>query len=212
MRVRLAIFGALGAVGTVLGAVLILSPDLVLGIGPVGQAVTSLSADPKSVMATAAAVIGAYVLATARSPGATEFRRMDSAAEQRFDAAETEPPEAATVDQGSTTGAGVDADVRAGIESGGRSLQTLRESLRELAADSYAARDDWEQSSRADARHAVDTGSWTDDPVAAAFLSGDDGPTPSLLSRLRLWLAPERERERRIESTVAAIEGLREDR
>jgi hypothetical protein len=46
------------------------------------------------------------------------------------------------------------------------------------------------------------------DPVAAAFLAGEGGPEPGLAARVRLWLVPERERARRVERTVRAIEHL----
>jgi hypothetical protein len=60
--------------------------------------------------------------------------------------------------------------------------------------------------SRERAREAVAAGTWTDDPVAAAFLAGEGGPVPSLRARARLWLLPERERERRVERALRAIE------
>lgn len=213
MRWRIAIFGTLGAVATIAGALLVFAPDLLLGIRPVGQTIASLSTDPKSVMTAAAAVVGLYVLVAARSPSSGFSRPMDSAAEQRFDAATTDPPEAVTADRRSMTGAGLDADVRVAVASGGKPLRALRDLLRDLAADAYA--DDsagGPQGTGGDARRAVETGTWTDDAVAAAFLAGDDGPTPALLSRVRLWLSPERERERRIEATMTAIERLQEDR
>jgi len=59
---------------------------------------------------------------------------------------------------------------------------------------------------RAAADRAVATGGWTDDRTAAAFLAGEGGPVPTLGSRLRLWLDPESERERRIRRTVAALD------
>ncbi|MEF8786106.1 MAG: hypothetical protein V5A45_09255 [Haloarculaceae archaeon] len=213
MRWRIAIFGTLGAVATVVGAMLVFTPDLLLGIQPVGQTIASLSTDPKSVMTAAAAVVGLYVLIATRSPSAGWSLPMDSDAEQRFDAATTDPPEAVTADRRSMTGAGLDADVRVAVASGGEPLRALRDLLRDLAADAYA--DDFAagpQETGVDARQAIETGTWTDDSVAAAFLAGDAGPAPSLLSRVRLWLSPERERERRIEATMRAIERLQEER
>jgi hypothetical protein len=207
MRPRVLVFGTLGAFATLVGAVLVLAPGLVLGIGPVRAAVESLATGPKAVMTGAAAIVGIYVLAAARS-SPVEQVPTDSAAEQRFDAAATNPPEAVTADRRSLTGAGLDADVAVAVADGGRALRTLRDLLRDLAVDAYT-----DDPRRADeARRAVETGAWTDDPAAAVFLAGDQGPTPSLLSRVRLWLSPERERERRIEATMRAIEGLQEDR
>jgi hypothetical protein len=213
MRLRLAVFGTLGAAATVLGAVLVFAPDLLLDVRPVGQTIASLSTDPKTIMTGAAAVVGFYVLVAARSPGAGQSLPPVSEADQQYDAATTDPPEAVTADRRSMTGAGIDADIEAAVASGGTQLRVLRDLLRDLAADAYVrAYADSPQALDVDPREPIEAGTWTDDGVAAAFLAGEGGPTPSLLSRLRLWLAPERERERRIEATMAAIERLREER
>lgn len=210
MRWRVAIFGTLGAVATVVGAAFALAPDLLLGVALVEETVNSLDdTGPKSVMTGAAAVVGVYVLASARSTGRYQAQEPASDADARFDAARTSPPEAVTADRRTATGAGLDADVQAAIERGGEPLRTLRDLLRELAAEAWA--DDARQTDT-EARRAVETGEWTDDRVAAAFLAGEGGPTPSLLSRVRLWLAPEGERARRVDATLAGLEELQEDR
>ena len=207
MRWRVAVFGTLGAIATIVGAVLVLAPGLLLGVPPVRMAVSSLTAGPKAVMTAAAAVVGLYVLTAARS-GPARGVPDETAAEPGFDAAATDPPEAVTADRRSLTGAGLDADVRVAVADGGRPLGAVRDLLRDLAVDAYT-----DDPGRTDeARRAVDTGAWTDDPHAAAFLAGEGGPTPSLLSRVRLWLVPERERERRIEAAMSAVERLREER
>jgi hypothetical protein len=56
----------------------------------------------------------------------------------------------------------------------------VREDLRRLATDVYqrSHRCDWETAARA-----VETGAWTDDPAAAAFVGGADAPDVPL----RLW-------------------------
>ena len=56
----------------------------------------------------------------------------------------------------------------------------VREDLRRLATDTYQRthRCDWETAARA-----VETGAWTDDPAAAAFVGGADAPDVPL----RLW-------------------------
>lgn len=207
MRFRVAVFGTLGALATVVGALFILTPDLLLGVGPIRSAVLSLTTGPKAVMTGAAAIVGLYVLAAARSGSGTQVPT-DTAAEVRFDDAASNPPEAVTADRRSLTGAGLDTDVESAVSEGGKALRAVRDLLRSLAVD--AATDDPRRTD--EARRAVQTGSWTDDPVAAVFLAGDEGPTPSLLSRVRLWLSPERERERRIDAAMGAIERLQEDR
>jgi hypothetical protein len=208
MRLRIAVFGTLGALATIVGALLVLAPDLLLGIPPVRTAVSSLTAGPKAVMTAAAAIVGLYVLGAARSTSAERGLPAQSAAERQFDAALTDPPETVTADRRSLTGAGLDADVQLAVAGGGEPLRALRDLLRDLAADACAE----DPYASDEARRAVETGTWTDDPVAAAFLATEDGPTPSLLSRVRLWLTPERERRRRIDTTLAAIERAREKR
>lgn len=208
MRWRIAIFGTLGALATTVGAVFVLAPDLLLGIGPIRNAVVTFSTGPKAVMTAAAVVVGLYVLAAARSPSSDWGLVRKSAAEKRFEGTATNPPEAVTADRRSMTGAGVDADVEVAVANGGTPLRGLRDLLRDLATNAYAA-DPFETET---ARRAVRTGAWTDNPTAAAFLADEGGPTPPLLSRVRLWLAPERERRRRIEATMSEIERLREDR
>ena len=207
MRWRVAVFGTLGAVATLVGGVFVLAPGLVLGIPLVRTAVSSLTTGPKAVMTAATAVVGVYLLAAARSNGAEQVPA-DTAGERRFDAAATDPPEAVIADRRSLTGAGVDADVRIAVVDGGPALRAVRDLLRDLAVDAYA--DD--PYAAEEARRAVETGAWTDDRRAAVFLAGEAGPTPSVLSRVRLWLSPERERERRIEAAMGAIEQVQEER
>lgn len=207
MRLRIVVFGTLGALATVVGGLFVFAPDLLLGVGPIRTTVLSLTTGPKAVMTAAAAIVGLYVLAAARSSSGTQVPTA-TAAEERFDAAATKPPEAVTADRRSLTGAGIDADVAVAVADGGEPLQTLRDLLRDLAVDAYS--DDPHGTD--EARRAVETGAWTDDRTAAVFLAGHDGPTPSLLSRVRLWLSPERERERRLNATMGAIERLQEDR
>lgn len=59
--------------------------------------------------------------------------------------------------------------------------ERLVESLRPIAATAYANRTGLTE---ADATAAIDDGTWTDDPRAAAFLGGPDGPSTPLW----LWL------------------------
>ncbi len=79
--------------------------------------------------------------------------------------------------------------------------QSVRESLCEVAVDAVAHR----RGSRQAAEEAVETGAWTDDRVAAAFLGGDPAPGFTLRERLRGWFHPASTFERRVERTVDAI-------
>lgn len=57
------------------------------------------------------------------------------------------------------------------------------------------------------AEPALEDGSWTDDALAAGFLSGSQ-PTP-LRARFRRWLDEEAEAKRRLRRTIAAIDACR---
>jgi hypothetical protein len=107
------------------------------------------------------------------------------------------------------TGAGIDADVSLAVTGGGRPLRSIRDLLRDLAAETYAREEGVADEA---ALQAVERGAWTDNQVAAAFLASDDGPTASVPSRIRLWLAPDRERRRRIDATLDEIEHRRRER
>ncbi len=56
------------------------------------------------------------------------------------------------------------------------------------------------------ARAAVESGTWTDDRVAAAFLGGPEAPGVSLWRRVYAWLYPARAFRRRVERVVVAVE------
>lgn len=84
---------------------------------------------------------------------------------------------------GSSVGESFDERLAAVWRVDGRSADSeavVREDLRRLATDAYQRtyRCDWETAARA-----VETGSWTDDPAAAAFVGGADAPDVPL----RLW-------------------------
>jgi hypothetical protein len=57
----------------------------------------------------------------------------------------------------------------------------------------------------------IETGQWTDDPRAAAFLGDDRAPTPHWRMELWDWLRPTPRSERRVRHTVAALEAYAED-
>jgi hypothetical protein len=88
-----------------------------------------------------------------------------------------------------------------------RTRSELFDLLDEVAAtarDVYATANDCDE---ATAERAVETGSWTDDRVAAAFLAtADDAPTFTVRERALAWLAPQRTLDRRVERTLDAIE------
>lgn len=52
----------------------------------------------------------------------------------------------------------------------------------------------------------VETGSWSDDPIVAAYVSGADGPDPPLRWRLYAWLYPDAYFERAVERTIDELD------
>jgi hypothetical protein len=200
MRPRTAVLGGLGVLLTGIGWTALWAPELVAGL-PVVRGVTGglSGVDPTTVTLLAGAIAGLALAVAARTRGTAPEPDDDP-----FAARVATPPEAVTADRRRETAAGLERTAERAVETGGRPLEELRSRLAATAAAAYA---EAESADRERARRAVETGSWTDDPVAAAVLAAD-GPTPPVAARLRLWLAPGRERRRRIERTVRAIERL----
>lgn len=86
------------------------------------------------------------------------------------------------------------------------SVADIRERLEESAVRALTASAGFDEER---AREALEDGSWTDDPVAAAFLSPRRGQP--LGERLRGALDPGQGFHRRVDRTVAAIELLEDD-
>lgn len=204
MRPTTALFGILGSLATAFGAGLLFVPDLLLGIGPVDASVSVASELDTAVVGMLAGwIVVASLLIISRTPPATDRVDPQTSADPRFERAASSPPEQAATQTKAPTAAGVDSDIHSAVESGGEDLQEVRTLLYETAARACAERADMPVP---DAETLVDRGEWTDDQVAAAFLAGSDGPAPTLEMRLRLWAIPTRERRRRVERTVTAIE------
>jgi len=205
MGLRALLFGAVGVVATGFGLLVLVAPDLVRGVGPIGSVLDAVvTADQRLVMLVTGLLVGGSLVVTARSRQDPEDGS-DSTAEMRFETGK--PPEAVTADRRTVVASHVDDALEGAIQQGGPRLQETRSQLSAAAAGSYAAATG---SSREVARAAVANGEWTRDPVAAMFLATDGGPEPDVRSRLALWLVPRRERRRRIERTIAAIERLGE--
>jgi len=207
MRLRVAVLGGLGALATVVAGVFVFAPGLVRGSEPVDAAVGWLAGvDPTLVILVGSVVVGLYVLVAART-GTGGTAGATGGDVDRFAAAIDEPPEAVSAGWRRVTGEHVDRTVDRAVEAGGRSLREVRDHLGQTAAAAYADR---ERVTAEQARAAVADGEWTNDATAAAFLADESGPEPGLGARVRLWLAPERERQRRIERATDAVDRLLE--
>ena len=221
MAGREKLLGAIGVVTTGLGLALLLVPGLIGTLGPIGLVIEAVDAfDGKILVLLAGLGVTAYVVLVARSRPAPETAGTRSAAQRRFERAGANPPEAVTAEPRAVSASTVDGSFEAAVEHGGAALHDARAQLTTAAVGACAVATG---QSREAARDAVARGTWTDDPVAALFLMVDDTggcnsftrqsllsaePSPPLGARLRLWLTPRRERRRRIEATVAAIERL----
>lgn len=209
MRRRVAVLGTLGTVLTAVAAAFVLAPDTLLAVGAIEAAVRAVSTtNPTVAMLAATLVVVAYLAVVARTP-ALEGPGPESDAERRFERAVANPPEAVTADRRQLTAAALEAELTSGIEAGGEGFATVRATLIRTATHAYAG---YERTDVETARAAIAAGTWTDDRTAAAFLADEEGPTPAASARIRLWLAPERERGRRVDRTVAAIRDLGADR
>jgi hypothetical protein len=194
--------GALGAAATLFGVGSLFVPAL--GRLWSDDPATLATADPTLLAAAATALAGGVVVALFAGELVARGRPA-SASGMRAEATTSSfaGPEAsdATAERGAVDH--LDADVRAAVQSGGDSLAAVRERLRATATAAYA---DAAAVPVETAARAVDDGAWTDDALAADFLADRE---LSGRARLRLWLRPARERRRRVERTIGAIERLR---
>jgi len=204
MRRQTALFGVLGTLSTLFGVALWVAPEGVRSVGILARWLTAVERlDSTALLLVSGLLVVGYVSLFARSRPGSGTATARSAADRRFETAGTSPPEAMTAASRAVTAAGLDADLDAAVDHGGNDLDRVREELRTLAADLYT-RATGEPADAA--RQAVEDGTWTRDDVAGAFLSaGDD---VSVRARLALWLRPGRERRRRLERTISALERL----
>jgi hypothetical protein len=112
------------------------------------------------------------------------------------------PPEHATA--GAVVGEQFDRTLRAAANAAtnGDEGDPLREDVRSLAIAVVART---EGCSESEAEAIVEAGEWTDDAVAAAYVT-DSGAELSLRHRVLAWLRPSRTKRGRIERAVRAID------
>lgn len=88
--------------------------------------------------------------------------------------------------------------------------ENVLDELAVTARDAYATAENVDADTAA---AAIETGAWTDDRTAGAFLATDPGDSYrfQLRERLTAWLAPQRTFENRVEQTVTEIERVAGD-
>jgi len=201
MRPRVAVFGALGTVTTVVAAVVVFAPDAVAGVAPVASVADGLAeVNRRHLLLAASTFVGLFLSVVGWSASRTTRGRRDA-----FDDATAAPPEAVTSARQRRTAADLDDVFDAAVDGDRDAIDRTRERLRETAARAYVRASGCALD---EARAAVRGGTWTEDETARATLADADGPTFTVRARLRLWLDPEAERERRYTRTVAAIAAL----
>ncbi|MEF8853031.1 MAG: hypothetical protein V5A28_11550 [Haloarculaceae archaeon] len=205
MRLRAAV-GAVGVLATAVAAVAVLGTALAPVGGALDPLVAALSGlGPRGLVLASVAVVALGFLVSLLVPGEERVLADDGGAE-RFEELLDRPPEG-VARRAPRTGEALDDDVSRAVAGNDRALARVRERLGDLAVAVLARQNDGFE----EPAEVVATGAWTDDRTAAAFLAGPGGPVPAVRSRVRLWLDPETERERRIRRTADAIDALAAD-
>jgi hypothetical protein len=192
MNARTALFGTIGLLATALAALVVF--DIAVTTTAVAFA---NDVNGTVILALCGLALGLYGLVAAWAAGP------EAATETTFDTAVDNPPESVAAPETALVGAATDANVEAALDRDEAAMSTLVDRLRATATETYALATDTDQQT---ANAAVSAGNWTDDDVAAALLAPDI--SQPLLARLRLWLDPESERERRIRQTINEIEAI----
>jgi hypothetical protein len=199
------LWAALGIAAMGLGIALLTAPSLV-AVGPVAMLEEAIaSTGPLRVLLFVGVAVVVSLAVGLRDPSPAPEQ---SAADRLFARKPSHPAGTSVAGRQYRTGGGMDADIDVAIEEGGTALDSVQTQLRRTVVAVYT---ELYGTDEAVARRAVDRGEWCQDRLAAAFLAGEGGPSPTLGARLRLLAVPAHERRRRIERTVTAIEQL-EDR
>ena len=195
MSSRRAVLGGVGAVAAATAFGLAVAPEIA-DVPPIDTLVAlTAGLDRTQAVLLASTVVAGYVVLARAAGGQSE------SPPDLFDRACRNPPETPTTHTTAQTAARTDATIDRAVTGEQRAVTEVRHSLAATAAAVHAAATDTDRT-RAEA--AIEAGEWTEDPVAAAFLASSE--SPPIGARLRLWLTPRRERRRRIERTLAAIE------
>lgn len=178
------VLGGFGVLATLFGVGLWLAPDTVR-VGPVADLAGEVAATGATQLLLALGIVTGLLVSAAAWPRSTGDRSLDGTGQP-------------------TAGGQPDllgADIERAIRDGGEAWRGVRSTLAETATTAYARRAGVPPAA---AERAVREGRWTSDDLAAGVLASN----LPYSARLRLWLVPERERQRRVERTVAAIERL----
>ncbi|MFC6954511.1 DUF7269 family protein [Halorubellus litoreus] len=199
------VVGAVGAVAFAVALVAAFAPDLLPASVTAAANEVESAVEPWVVVLVLSLVVFAYaVYRFWRSDDGTVERlvRDDDDATADLDAVtvdfDPERPGRAFDYAVARTVAQLEADPNADAWEADR----VREDLETAAVAVRAARGVAPNAARAE----VESGTWTDDRVAASFLGGPEAPGVSLWRRVYAWLYPARAFRRRVERVVDVIE------
>jgi len=194
MQYRRSLFGTVGVTAVALGVGLLLAPGLAT-VGPISGLIDALDTlgTTRVLLVTGVGLVG-YLVVGLRSP-------TDSEEASPFDS----PAAGLDASTAEISGGEFDDVIQSAVTDGGESLLRVQSQLRQTATAVYADRMDC---STGAARAAIERGEWCRDPLAAAVLS-EQRAVP-FGAQVRLFVLPDRERRRRIERSLAAIERLEE--
>lgn len=207
LRSKTVLLGGLGTLVLIVTIVAVFRANLLLTLPSVrGLVDEAADADLTRVVVWSATVLVLYAIWAGRSTTIRETksaRRHDDVTEQDvFAESRQKPPEAVTASRRSITAEKLDSKIHRAKHGDAPAMDAVRTELERIAVAAVMHRDGLEEAA---ARSAVERGTWTDAHLPAAFLGSDTATSFRLLERLRLWLDPVAERDRRIEATVEAI-------
>lgn len=195
--------GAVGLAAVGFAAALSVAPEAVAGAVPVGSVLDGTALSETAARTAAVVALGAVCSAwISWTSGAAD--RRPAPASDGFERLREEPPERASP----SPVVGARFDRRLARSADGPEGGAVRPTVRSLAVRAVAAADGCEEST---AERRVESGEWTEDPVAAAYVADRESALP-FRYRLRAWLRPEWTRAERVERALAAIERRQEGR
>lgn len=171
---RTRILGAVGLLGAALAALVVVDPEAVGDLGVAG--IAEALGGPWVLVAVfgAVALVFLFVLQGARAVGGLD---------------EATPPDPEGVHEVPHPGHGFDEFLAGGVSLRERLFGDRRERVRDRIREAALATLTRSGMSREAAQEAIETGAWTDDPTAAAFLATDRTSGPG--SRVGAFLRGE---------------------